>query len=166
VARLPTCSAGPRGSEVPDGSFGLSTRQRAATNTSAMQELHRNARTTNLDFPLGLCAAFRASYAADVIWEAPRRAVTWQGRDLVVEKLLHEAASMQGLQFSRLRQSAHDLQVIDEYVVRFTWSGNGIENLDLPAGAQVELQRLRILTLAGDLVIRETAIETWTALGG
>ena len=36
----------------------------------------------------------------------------------------------------------------------------------LAAGTLVELQRLRILTLANEQVIQETAIETWTCLDG
>lgn len=120
---------------------------------------------TNLDFPLGLASDFTASYAPGVVWSAPRRGLTWVGRDQVVEKLLREAAAMQRLQFTRLRQSAFEAQVIDEFVARFTYSGDGIENLHQQAGAQVELQRLRILTLADGLVVAETAIETWTPLG-
>jgi hypothetical protein len=73
---------------------------------------------------------------------------------------------MQGLQFTRLRQSSCDARIIDEFVARFTYSGQGIENLDLPTGAQVELQRLRILTLDNELVTRETAIESWIVIDG
>ncbi len=116
----------------------------------------------SLDFPLGLAAELRGSYAPGVVWEAPRRGLTWSGRDQVVGKLLREAAAMQGLCFTRLRQSTGDARIIDEFIARFTYSGEGIENLEVPAGAQVELQRLRILTLENDLVALETAIETWT----
>jgi hypothetical protein len=129
-----------------------------------MQDLRGKPPATNLDFPLGLASEFRASYAPGVVWEAPRRGVTWIGRDTVVQKLLREAAAMQGLQFTRLRQSAGNGRVIDEFVTRFTYSGEGIDNLQMAAGTQVELQRLRILTLEEDLVVAETAIETWTAL--
>jgi hypothetical protein len=128
-----------------------------------MQE-PRGKTATNLDFPLRLAGDFQASYAPGVVWAAPRRGLTWVGRDKVVEKLLREAAAMQGLQFTRLRQSAFEGQVIDEFVARFTYSGEGIDNLDMPAGAQVELQRLRILALEDALVVTETAIETWTPL--
>ncbi len=124
----------------------------------------RERTAARLDFPLGLIDAFRASYAPNVIWDAPRRGVSWMGRDQVVTKLLREAAAMQGVRFTRLRQNMGDAQIIDEFVARFTYSGEGIENVDLPAGAEVELERLRILTLANDLVTLETAIETWTVL--
>lgn len=118
-----------------------------------------------LDFPLGLICDCAAGYAPDVVWVAPRRGISWAGRDRVVSGLLREAASMQGLSVTRLRSCVGDGQVIDEFVARFTYSGEGIENLLLPAGAQVELERLRILTLSGQRVTLETAIETWTLLG-
>ncbi len=130
-----------------------------------MQDPRGRPSTTNLDFPLGLATAFRASYAPGVVWAAPRRGITWVGRDQVVEKLLREAAAMRNLQFTRLRQNSGEARIIDEFVARFTYGGEGIDNLDLPAGARVELQRLRILTLADEMVMLETAIETWTALG-
>lgn len=119
----------------------------------------------DLDFPHGLIERFRAGYAPDVIWDAPRRGVSWMGRDRVVANLLREAAAMQGLRFTRVRRSRGDAQIIDEFVARFVYAGTGIENLDLPAGTPVELERLRILTLGNRLVTLETAIETWTVLG-
>lgn len=117
-----------------------------------------------LDFPHGLIAGVRAQYAPGVIWEAPRRGITWIGRDAVLAHLLREAAAMQDLQFTRLRQSVGDAQIIDEFVVRFRYTGEGIDRVGLQAGAEVELERLRILTLASGLVTLETAIETWTVL--
>lgn len=136
-----------------------------ATDTGRMQD-PRGTTATSLDFPLGFAAAFRASYAPGVIWAAPRRGIAWVGRDQVVEKLLREAAAMRALRFTRLRQNTDEARIIDEFVARFTYSGEGIDRLELPAGSQVELQRLRILTLAGGQVVMETAIETWTPLDG
>jgi len=129
-----------------------------------MQDTRGTPTPGNLDFPLGLASAFRESYAPDVVWAAPRRGLIWTGREQVVEKLLREAAAMQCLHFTRLRQNVCEARIIDEFVARFTYAGEGIDNLNLAAGAQVELQRLRILTLAKNVVTTETAIETWTCL--
>ena len=118
----------------------------------------------NLEIPFGLIDDVRAGYAPNVIWNAPRRGLLWMGREKVIANLLREAAAMQGKQFNRLRRHKGDAQIIDEYVARFTYRGEGIENVALPAGASVELQRLRILVLANNLVTRETVIETWTVL--
>ncbi|HWL62638.1 MAG TPA: nuclear transport factor 2 family protein [Steroidobacteraceae bacterium] len=131
-----------------------------------MQDSHGKPLALNLDFPLALVAGFRAGYAPDIVWTAPRRGVSWSGRDQVVANLLREAAAMQALAFTRVRRSASDDKVIDEFVARFRYAGQGIENVQLPAGAMVELERVRILTLTGNQVARESAIETWTVLGG
>lgn len=119
-----------------------------------------------LDFPLALIEGFRNSYAPDIVWTAPRRNVHWIGRDAVVANLLREAAAMQGLTFTRLRRSTAEGQVIDEFVARFVYrAGERIENVELPAGAAIELERVRILTLdPQQRVFRENVIETWTVL--
>lgn len=130
-----------------------------------MHDTHGLPSPSSLDFPLALIEEFRASYAPDILWTAPRRGVSWSGRDQVVANLLREAAAMQDLAFTRVRRSGGDAQVIDEFVARFTYAGEGIENVPFPAGAAVELGRVRILTLADGRVTRESAIETWTVLG-
>lgn len=114
--------------------------------------------------PLALIEEIQGSYAPNVVWDAPRRGVTWMGREKVVENLLREAAAMQDLRITRLRRSHGDVQVIDEFVARFRYSGEGIQSVALPAGATVELERLRILTLANRQITLETSIETWTVL--
>lgn len=133
--------------------------------TADMQDSHGKPPPISLDFPLALIEGFRAGYAPDIVWTAPRRGVIWSGRDEVVANLLREAAAMQGLAFTQLRRNTNDDQIIDEFVARFRYAGQGIENVRLPAGAMVELERVRILTLAGNQVARESAIETWTVLG-
>lgn len=133
--------------------------------TGGMQDSHGKLLPLSLDFPLALIEGFRASYAPDIVWTAPRRGVSWSGRDEVVTNLLREAAAMWSLAFTRVRRSANDDKVIDEFVARFRYAGQGIENVQLPAGSMVELERVRILTLVGNQVARESAIETWTVLG-
>jgi hypothetical protein len=122
-------------------------------------------RIPGLDFPLGQIAAFRAGFAPAVIWEAPRRGLVWRGRDQVVSNLLREAAAMLDVRHTQLRRSAGEHQVIDEFVARFVYAGEGILNLQAAAGEVVELQRNRILVLEDGAVTRETAVETWTVLG-
>ena len=117
-----------------------------------------------LEFPLGLLAGDPSGYAPDVIWEAPRRGLTWLGRERVIGNLLREAAAMRDPKLTCVRRTVGDVQIIDEWVARFVYAGEGIDRVDLPAGAEVELERVRILTLANGLVTLETAIETWTVL--
>lgn len=138
---------------------------RRRPDTAGMQDSHGKPLPPGFDFPLAFMESFRASYAPEIVWTAPRRGVSWSGRDEVVANLLREAAAMQALAFTRVRCNANDDKVIDEFVARFRYAGQGIENVQLPAGAMVELERVRILTMAGNKVARESAIETWTVLG-
>ena len=114
--------------------------------------------------PLALIEGIQCGYAPNVMWCAPRRGVTLMGRGKVMEYLLREAAAMQDLQITRLRCNCSDVQIIDEFVARFRYSGEGIEGVELPAGAAVELVRLRILTLTNKRITLETSIERWTVL--
>jgi hypothetical protein len=105
-----------------------------------------------------------ALYAPTVHWSAPRRGLAIDGREQVTATLVREAGSMQIIDFSRVRRIADSSKIIDEFAVRFIYSGTGIEGVELAAGAQVELERLRLLTLRDGAVEAETCIETWTVL--
>jgi SnoaL-like domain len=120
----------------------------------------------NLDFAQHLIATAQTTYAPDVEWSAPRRELVVTGRDAVVRLLLREAAAMENAQFTSLRRSVSDNQVIDEYTIRFVYAGSGIAGLACKGGEAVELERLRILSLDNGLIVKETCIEQWTPLSG
>jgi hypothetical protein len=108
-----------------------------------------------------LCAA----YADDVRWSAPRRGVAALGRARVVAHLARELAAMAGPRVSVLRHTTGTTQSFHEFTVRFHLVAPGIEGVNLPLGAEIELERLRVLTHDGDgRVAVETCIETWTWL--
>ena len=119
-----------------------------------------------LDLAEHLIAMAQATYAPDVEWAAPRRELVVRGREAVVRLLLQEVAAMGNAQFTPVRRSVTDTQVIDEYTIRFVYAGSGIARLDCRAGETVELERVRILALDGGLIARETCIEQWTPLSG
>jgi hypothetical protein len=110
--------------------------------------------------------SMRELYAEDVRWFAPRRGVEWLGREAVIGNLLREAACMQEPHFTPLRRSLCGPQLFDEYAVRFVLAGEGIEGVALRSGDHVELERLRILTIADGRIAVENCIETWTVLPG
>lgn len=120
----------------------------------------------SLDLAQQLLATAQATYAPDVEWSAPRRELLVKGREAVVRLLLKEAAAMENAQFTSLRRSVNDNQVIDEYTIRFVYTGSGIARLDCRSGELVELERLRILALDNGLIVKETCIEQWTPLNG
>lgn len=117
-----------------------------------------------LDAHSNLVLAARELYAQDVTWSAPVRDLHVHGRDDVVRHQLREAAAMRNAEFTFLRRNSNDRQVIDEFAVRFEYSGEGIDRTELRKGDLVELKRVRILDLEGGKVSRETCIEQWTVL--
>lgn len=111
-----------------------------------------------------LLVALRALYAPNATWTAPAREIRICGREAVIRHLLCEASAMQEPEFSFLRRSVNERQIIDEYAVRFVYAGAGLDNTPIDGGDFVELKRVRILDLAAGLVTQETCIENWTVL--
>jgi hypothetical protein len=137
----------------------LTTEREAGTAEGTACELYgRDALAAWLD-------AQCSCYAADLRWSAPRRGVALVGRGAVIEYLARELAAMERPRLCQLRHQARPAQTFHEFTIRFRLAGPGIEGVDLPVGAEVELERLRVLThdAAGDIVV-ETCIETWTLL--
>ena len=106
----------------------------------------------------------RKLYEPNVIWLAPARGIHRVGREEVVRHLLREAGGMHDPEFTFLRRSGNDKQIIDEFAVRFVFAGEGIDNAPVAKGDFVELKRVRILELHAGKVSIETCIENWTVL--
>jgi hypothetical protein len=119
---------------------------------------------SSLDAHHNFLLAARDLYAANVRWTAPCRGVERIGREEVIRHLLREASGMHDAEFTALRRNAGERQVIDEYAVRFVYSGDGIENAPVKAGDFVELKRVRVMELSAGKVNKETCIENWTVL--
>jgi hypothetical protein len=104
-------------------------------------------------------------YAPDVRWSAPRRGVSLTGRSAVTGHLARELAAMAEPRLTVLRDCPGRTQSFYEFTIRFRLRTPGIEGLRLPAGSEVELERLRVLTHDGNgQVAVESCIETWTCL--
>lgn len=108
--------------------------------------------------------AVRHLYAPNVTWSAPGRDIRRSGREEVIRQLLCEAGGMHDPEFTFLRRSNNDRQIIDEFAVRFVYAGVGIDNAPAAAGDLVELKRVRILDVQAGKVANETCIENWTVL--
>jgi len=111
-----------------------------------------------------LLVALRDLYAPNVAWVAPARDIRHTGREEVIRHLLREASAMHEPEYSFLRRSFNERQIIDEYAVRFVYAGAGFEKAPIDRGDFVELKRVRILDLAAGKVALETCIENWTVL--
>jgi hypothetical protein len=108
--------------------------------------------------------ASRKLYASDVVWTAPARDIRRIGREEVIRHLLREAGGMHDPEFTFLRRNANEQRIIDEFAVRFVYTGEGIERAPAASGDVVELKRVRIMELRDSQVISETCIENWTVL--
>src|SRR5688500_10674767 len=74
-----------------------------------------------------MLVALRDLYAPNVVWVAPSRDIRRTGREEVIRHLLLEASAMHEPEYSFLRRSLNERQVIDEYAVRFVYAGSGID---------------------------------------
>ena len=117
-----------------------------------------------LDAHHNFLLAARELYATNVKWIAPARNVQHLGREEVIRHLLREASGMYDPEFTFLRRSSNERQIIDEFAVRFVYAGAGIDKAPVDAGDFVELKRVRILDLSLGKVTIETCIENWTVL--
>jgi SnoaL-like domain len=117
-----------------------------------------------LDAHSEFVVALRELYAADVRWSAPGRGIEHRGREEVIAHLLREAGGMRDPEFTCLRRSGNERQLIDEFAVRFVYTGAGLERAPIDAGDFVELKRVRILELTDGKVCGETCIENWSIL--
>lgn len=125
-------------------------------------------KAVNADEALSPHGAFflsaRALYTEDVHWTAPGRGLALTGRDRVICHLLREASGMHAPEFTVLRRFTAEKQIVEEYAVRFTYTGEGIQSAPIAPGELVELKRVRIMELVAGRVARENCIETWTVL--
>jgi len=116
----------------------------------------------------GLTPFFAAQvdqYADDVQWSAPRRNLVLQGRESVARQLAAEFSAMSDVRITPLRESSGGAQGFHEFSVRFRLVEPGIPGVSIPPGAEVELERLRVLTRDPEgRVVSEMSVETWTWL--
>jgi hypothetical protein len=118
----------------------------------------------SLDAHESFIAAARNLYAPHIVWCAPCRGVEWRGREMVIRQLLREGGGMHDPEFTLIRRNESDKQIIDEFAVRFVYSGEGIDNAPIAAGDFVELKRVRVLAMDEGRCARETCIESWSVL--
>lgn len=125
---------------------------------------HALASAATLEAHSNFLLAARDLYSPNVTWSAPGRDIRRIGREAVIRQLLREASGMHEPEFTFLRRSNSERQIIDEFAVRFVYAGDGIDNAPAAAGDFVELKRVRILDVHAGKVATETCIENWTVL--
>lgn len=105
-----------------------------------------------------------ALYGPAVCWRAPSRGLLFQGRDAVLAQLRADARSFSGADHVVLRRMAAGERLIDESTLTFICPAEGIVGVELAGGDRVEVNRRRLFTFAGGLIVDELNLETWTVL--
>lgn len=108
--------------------------------------------------------AAAALYAPAASWRAPARGLLFLGRDAVLAQLRADARTFSGADHVVLRRTAAGERLVDESTLTFICPAEGIVGLELAAGDHVELNRRRLFTFTGGLIVDELNVETWTVL--
>ncbi len=99
-------------------------------------------------------------YTDDVVWESSR-GVVCRGKKAVGENYRKLFSSMRDVELLPLDRFATDDRVVDDTLVWFTLSGDGIPNAPVAAGARVEMRIVHIFEMRGGKIAREKVFEIW-----
>jgi len=100
-------------------------------------------------------------YTDDVIWESPARRVTLQGKSEAAANYHRMFGSMEDLRLMPLRRFATSDRVVDESLLTFRLSGEGVVNAPLGVGTTVESHMVHIFELRDGKIARESVYESW-----
>jgi ketosteroid isomerase-like protein len=104
-------------------------------------------------------------YTDDVVWEAPARDLTLHGKHAAGLNYRSMFASMSGVRTERRQCFATSDRVVDESIVTFRHSGNGIGKLPIPVGETVTMPVVHIFEMRNGRIARESVYETWPGTG-
>jgi hypothetical protein len=102
-----------------------------------------------------------ALYTDDIVWEAPARQLILHGKRAAAENYRKMFGSMGKFEPTTLRRFATENRVVDDSIVRFTLTGDGIDNAPLPVGSEAELRVVHIFEMRNCRISRELVCEMW-----
>ena len=100
-------------------------------------------------------------YTDDIVWESPARGVLLRGKRAAAENYRYMFGSMTNVQSQTLRRFATEDRVVDDSLLTFTLSGDGVRNAPLPVGSNVELRLVHIFEMLDRRIARESVYEMW-----
>lgn len=111
----------------------------------------------------GACEVEKALdlYTDDIVWESPARRLIFRGKPAVADNYRKMFASMAGVEFTELQRFATEDRVVDDSLVTFRLTGDGVLNAPVPVGADVELRLVHIFEMRGGKIAREVVYEMW-----
>jgi ketosteroid isomerase-like protein len=98
-------------------------------------------------------------YTDDIIWEAPARNLTFQGKEDVGNNYRKIFASIRDVEFRNLQRFATEDRVVDDSILTFVITQEGF--LPLPVGQEVEMRLAHIFEMRDGKISKEIAYEMW-----
>jgi ketosteroid isomerase-like protein len=102
-----------------------------------------------------------ALYTDDIVWEAPARQLILHGKRAAAENYRKMFGSMANIKPTTLRRFATEDRVVDDSIVTFTLTGDGVHNAPFPVGSDVELRLVHIFEMRDRRISRELVYEMW-----
>ena len=117
-----------------------------------------------LDDPAGWPHAAEALCAESAVWRCPARGRVIVGRSAVLAQWREDAARFAGARCVTLRHAVSGVRAIHESALTLRLPPEGVAGVRLAGGTRVELGCTRIVSVVGDRIVEELALETWTPL--
>lgn len=105
-------------------------------------------------------------YTDDVVWEAPARNLSLRGKRAAVENYRSMFSSMANTRLKSLRRFPAGDKVVDEGMLSFRLTGDGVPAAPLPAGADVCMRVVHIFDMHEGQIARESVMEMWPSPAG
>jgi ketosteroid isomerase-like protein len=110
-------------------------------------------------------AAILALYTDDVVLEVPARGLRFDSHAEIEANYRGMFASMSEVEITPLDRFATEERVVDECLVRFRVTGEGLVGAPCRRGDRVELRLLHVFAMQGGRITRETVYEGWRKIG-
>lgn len=104
-------------------------------------------------------------YTDDIVLEMPARDIRLDNKADISANYRATFGSMADIELNPLDRFATEDRVVDDMLVRFTLTGDGLKNLDLPIGSRVELRLVHIFHMRDGKIAREIVHENYRVLG-
>ncbi|WP_206933143.1 nuclear transport factor 2 family protein [Roseococcus thiosulfatophilus] len=110
-------------------------------------------------------AAILGLYTDDVVLEVPARGLRFDSHAEIEANYRRMLASMAEVEITPLDRFATEERVVDECLVRFRITGDGLAGAPYGRGDRVELRLLHVFAMRDGLIARETVYEGWRRIG-
>jgi len=100
-------------------------------------------------------------YTDDVVLEVPSRGLRLDSREAIRANYVAMFGSMAEVELQPLERFATEDRVVDDMIVRFRLTGEGMVSAPVPIGARVELRLVHHFAMRDGHIAREQVFEIW-----